>query len=50
MEVDRKKLNISVEHLKPAYFTVQQKEHLVNKSITVQLFLSKNSFNSKDLP
>jgi len=36
VEVDRKKLNILVERLKPAYFTAQQKEHLVDEPITVQ--------------
>jgi len=36
VEVDRKRLNISVERLKPACFIAQQKEHSVNKSITVQ--------------
>jgi len=36
VEVDGKRFNISVERLKPACFTAQQEEHLINKSITVQ--------------
>jgi len=35
--VDNKRFNVSVDQLKPAYFTAQQEEFSVNKPSTVQL-------------
>jgi len=35
MEVDGKRLNISVECLKAAFFTAQREKHLINKPITI---------------
>jgi len=53
IEVDGRRLDISMERLKPAYFAAEQEEQVVNKPCSAIIdgttLVEKASFHPKDL-